>query len=77
VRITSSYRSPEYNRAVGGAPLSQHKRFNAADLQCDGVTPHEVFKILEAWRWQGKFKGGLGQYPTFVHIDTRGSNATW
>jgi uncharacterized protein YcbK (DUF882 family) len=77
VRITSSYRSPDYNRAVGGAPLSQHKRFNAADIQCDGVTPHEVFKVLEAWRVLGKFKGGLGQYSTFVHIDTRGNNATW
>lgn len=77
VRITSSYRSPGYNEAVGGAPMSQHKKFTAADIQCDGVPPHEVYKILRLWRDQGRFTGGLGLYQTFVHVDTRGENADW
>ena len=25
----------------------------------------------------GLFKGGVGQYPGFTHMDTRGSNADW
>lgn len=77
VRITSHYRSVAYNKAVGGAPRSQHKEFRAADIQADGATPHEVYKILRLFRDQGRFQGGLGLYPTFVHVDTRGINADW
>jgi N-acetylmuramoyl-L-alanine amidase len=78
-RILSSYRSPTYNKAVGGAPLSQHKEFTALDIAFDGVSPQSVYDRLIKWRQQGKFSGGLGIYPTsgFVHIDTRGRNSTW
>jgi uncharacterized protein YcbK (DUF882 family) len=78
-RILSSYRSPAYNKAVGGAPLSQHKEFNALDIAFDGISPQRVYDRLLEWRRAGKFTGGLGLYPSsgFVHIDTRGRNATW
>ena len=78
-RILSSYRSPDYNRAVGGASLSQHLEFNALDIAFDGVSPQQVYDRLIEWRKAGKFTGGLGLYRTsaFVHIDTRGHNATW
>ena len=78
-RILSSYRSPAYNKAVGGAPLSQHLDFNALDIAFDGVSPQQVYDRLLAWRKAGKFTGGLGLYPSsgFVHIDTRGRNSTW
>jgi uncharacterized protein YcbK (DUF882 family) len=78
-RILSSYRSPDYNRAVGGATHSQHLEFNALDIVFDDVSPRQVYERLLEWRKVGKFTGGLGLYPSsgFVHIDTRGSNATW
>jgi N-acetylmuramoyl-L-alanine amidase len=78
-RILSSYRSPAYNKAVGGAPLSQHKEFTALDIAFDGVPPERVYERLIEWRKAGKFVGGLGLYPSsgFVHIDTRGRNSTW
>jgi uncharacterized protein YcbK (DUF882 family) len=43
------------------------------------VRPQQVYERLLEWRKSGKFTGGLGLYPSsgFVHIDTRGSNATW
>ena len=77
VTITSSYRSPEYNRNVGGKIGSFHLVFNALDIQVSGKSPQSVYNTLLAWRNQGRFRGGLGLYSTFVHVDTRGSNATW
>jgi len=75
--LLSSYRSPAYNKAVGGASASIHMRFNALDLAVAGVAPSEVFRVLRSWRAAGRFVGGLGLYETFVHVDTRGVNATW
>ena len=76
--ITSSYRSPAYNAAISGAAKkSQHMEFNALDIVVSGYSPKQVFDLLLAKRNKGAFKGGLGLYNTFVHIDTRGYNATF
>lgn len=37
IRVTSGYRSPAVNRAVGGAPTSQHCLGEAADLYCHSL----------------------------------------
>jgi len=45
--ITSGYRSPVLNRAVGGSRTSQHVSGNAADFQAPGFgTPLEVCRFL-------------------------------
>lgn len=48
VRVTSGYRSPRVNRAVGGAASSQHCNGEAADFTVEGVSNFEVCKWLEA-----------------------------
>ncbi len=76
--LVSSYRSIGYNGALpGAAPTSQHTRNAAIDFQVRGMSPAEAFERLMKYRNASVFRGGLGLYSTFVHIDTRGSNATW
>jgi lysozyme len=54
-------------------------KFNAIDFIVRGspVGPTEWANALRQMRSAGRFKGGIGTYPGFVHVDTRGSNADW
>ena len=48
IYITSGYRCPALNRAVGGVQLSQHKYGEAADLQVKGVKNlRKLYKIIQ------------------------------
>ena len=78
VRIVSWYRSPAYNRRIGGARASQHMTASAADIRIDGMTPAEVHAIVDAMMRRGEIpSGGLGRYRTFTHVDIRGRMARW
>lgn len=62
VRVSSGFRSPTLNRAIGGAASSQHCRGEAADITVPGVSNFELAQwisrnlhydqlILEFGRW--------------------------
>jgi uncharacterized protein YcbK (DUF882 family) len=74
VTITSAYRTPTKNKAVGGQTYSQHLYGRAADIKVNGVTPKKVAAYAETLL---KNKGGIGTYSTFVHIDVRSTKARW
>ena len=75
--VLSAYRSPAYNAACpGAATQSFHMRNMALDLAFD-CSPVDVAKAAEAMRDEGLFRGGIGRYPGFTHIDTRGYKADW
>ena len=78
--IISGYRSPERNKAVGGADKSQHLEAKAADIKIAGVPTEEIYNRIDKLIAQGKIKqGGLGKYVKsgFVHYDVRGTKARW
>lgn len=76
--ISSGYRTPKYNKRVGGATLSQHLTASATDLSQGKETPLELYKRIENLIKQGKMhNGGLGLYNTFVHYDIRQKPARW
>lgn len=74
LRINSAYRNAAYNRAIGGASASIHMRGGALDLSGSPVT---MRRILRELRDEGLFKGGIGRYSTFTHVDVRGKNVDW
>jgi len=70
IKINSAYRSPSYNKMVGGAKNSQHKLGKAADIRVDGISPRELHGIIEELIKDGRMKqGGLGRYNSFTHYD--------
>lgn len=71
--VTSGYRCPEHNRAVGGAKNSLHMKGQAADIVAGlGTVKRELILLHSGLEGVG----GVGLYRTFVHLDV-GRRRTW
>lgn len=73
VIINSGYRTPDYNKRVGGSLCSQHILGKAADIHIDGVDPSIVYAFCDSLLT----KGGVGKYKTFTHVDVRPRKTRW
>lgn len=81
VTVTSGYRTPAYNKKVGGAAYSQHCCGRAADIRVPGVPVETLAAYAEKLLPD---TGGIGRYPVrsgrptgWVHIDTRPAKSRW
>lgn len=76
--LNSAYRTPAYNKSIGGAANSMHLQAKAADCRTKNLTPKQFAAIVEQLIAEKKIKiGGIGIYKTFCHIDTRSTKARW
>lgn len=87
INVTSGWRSPAYNEQIRlevmklypnepwrwPAKDSFHPKGKAVDIKIAGVSP---LHIAQRARWQVGWKGGIGIYQTFVHLDT-GPQRAW
>lgn len=72
VSVLSGYRTQTYNQTIGAAPRSQHVEGRAADVAILYSAPESVHAAALALHRGGQVQlGGLGLYPTFVHLDVR------
>lgn len=71
--INSGYRSAAYNKAVGGAKNSYHMKGMAFDIR---LTPDVKREKIHQFASSAGFNG-IGDYDTFVHVDTRETKYYW
>jgi hypothetical protein len=75
--VISVYRSPAYNaRCPGAKSSSWHQSNFAMDVAFDVAAP-VITRTVRSFRNRGLFRGGVGGYPAFTHVDTRGVNTDW
>lgn len=74
ITINSAYRTPEYNKKIGGSAYSQHQYGKAADIVVKGVKPADVAAYAEQLM---PSYGGVGRYATFTHVDVRDEKSRW
>lgn len=78
VRVTSGWRTPDLNRAMGGAAGSQHMRGEAADIVVDGMTSEQLAAaVLRVARpdqliWYAPERGGHVHVSWSADGDQRG-----
>ena len=72
IAVSSGYRSPQVNAAVGGTDRSQHMEGCAADIKVPGMTPYEVCQAIK--------KAGIvydqliSEYGSWTHISVPSPN---
>lgn len=74
IKVISAYRTPEWNRKIGGASKSQHVQGRALDLNPPTNLTIKQFYNLVKSNCKELGINGIGLYRTFIHIDIRHSD---
>lgn len=79
VKVTSSYRSPAYNRKVGGATNSRHLTGTAMDIQVPGLSNDKIIGVLNKYNipFGRAIAEKNGQYILGTFRIFKRSDTTW
>lgn len=69
VFISSGYRPPELNVAIGGSATSEHCNGNAADFTVVGFTPFEVCEAIKELRLP--YDQNIHEFGRWTHLGIR------
>jgi zinc D-Ala-D-Ala carboxypeptidase len=73
ILISSGYRSPQVNAAVGGSKSSAHMSALAVDFSCPGFgTPLQICKKLHPHMKELEIDQLIHEYDTWVHLGLTG-----
>ena len=73
IYVITGYRCEEYSSSLGLDTGSEHTSGTAADLWTKDISLDELYQICDRLNQNG----GVGQYPGYIHIDTRGAYVRW
>ena len=65
ITISSGYRSPKLNKAIGGSKNSHHMQAVAADIRASGLTPQELFDFIGD---NMQFDQCIQEFDRWVHV---------
>ena len=69
--VTSGYRSPNINSAIGGSKNSQHMLGCAADIRAVGLSPEDLMRIIIGS--DIKYDQLIREFDSWVHISVPNS----
>ena len=72
--VLSGYRTPAWNKRVGGAKASTHMTAEGADIRCTDPADLPAFtRVVEDMIAADALAalGGLGKYKGWLHVDTK------
>lgn len=75
--VVSVYRSAAYNARCPGAKSSSWHQSNCAMDVTFPIAAPVIARTVRSYRDRGLFRGGVGSYSGFTHVDTRGTNVDW
>lgn len=69
ISVSSGYRAPKVNAAVGGSSSSQHMRGEAADISTNSLTTEELFQLIKGSAI--KFDQLIQEFDSWIHVSYR------
>lgn len=66
--ISSGYRSPALNKAVGGSSTSSHMSALAADIKVPGVSVDSLFELIRELMWDVPADQVIHEFGRWVHV---------